>query len=831
MDLQSPTTLVAAWLLAPLLVTLGIAGLGVGVRLASRLELGGLTLPAGFLAGIALLSFTLELGVAAAPAVAVIVALATAGPAYLAWTRREALVRRVGAGEHAIWRSIPRPALWAGACGLLAYGIGMAPLVGSGRSGILGYVLNNDPTIHITLIEALAENGAEPVGTSTDSFQNATTAFEQGYPIGTYAWPLVARVLTGVEAFHTWVPLAAVTAAMLALIAYDVLARLAARPAFAAAAGLLAAVSYLPYSYLAQGGTKELILPVCVLGTAALVVRALERPVLTIAALLPAALAAAAAIATLGYSALVWIGPIAAVGLGAVVWRALRARTGRELRPVALFALAAVAIALPSAIASLSYFSDNSEELRDPAEVGNLVAKIPFGQALGIWLGKDYRVTEPELASITSILLALAALAVVVGLFELVRRRSLAVPLMLVAGLVGAAFVYPRVSIYFEAKALVVVAAILPIAAAAGILCLARMGRRRDRLAAAGLGGLLAAGVLASAAYVYSGVWVTPERRFEELAAIGDRFAGEGPILVNDREYYADYLLRDVSPWNDWAERQPIRGVRTTDSDGKPIPPGLPHAPDFDDYLPGYFSLFELLLERKRPGGSLPPSNFEPVFETASYRVWRRAAPDPLMHVGLGLTELDGSGPLDGGGRLDCSSPAVAEVVRRASRSGARLLVSEPRRGLRRAIPASAWFGYAAGPLPAPRSMILRRGGFAAGSGRLPPGPYRAYIQGSFGPGVRLWSGDREVGNVFGDLGLPSAWHELGRVRADGGGRTLSLTPLDRSPWLAGSRHDELTGSLVLEPDRARSAPTAIDPGDLDRLCGRRLDWIEAVAG
>lgn len=828
MDLKSPTTLAAAWVLAPLLVAGASAGLGAGVRHLSGTDLGALTLPAGFLAGTALISFALELGAGATPTVVLTLVLAICVPAYLVVSRRATLRGRLRTGPGALWRPPPRGVLWAGTCALTTYAIGMAPLVGSGRSGVLGYVLNNDPTIHIALIEALATHGARAVETGADSFQNATTAFEQGYPIGTYAWPLVARVTTGVEPFHLWVPLTAVTATMLALIAYDVIVRLPAPHAFAAAGATLAAVSYLPYSYLAQGGTKELILPVTVLGTAALLMRALDRPALSLGALIPGALAAAAAVATLGYSALVWIGLIVVVALGVLTWRALRGRTG-GLWPIALFVGAALPFALPSAIASLSYFDVNGEELRDPAEVGNLVSKIPFEEALGVWLASDYRVGEPDLETPTFVLIALVALAVAGGLFVMVRRRRLAAPLMLFAAIVGAALVYPRVSIYFEAKALVVVAAVLPMLAAAGILGLAQRGGPRAGLVARVAGGLMAAGVLASVAYVYSGIWVTPKGRFEELAQIGKRFSGRGPILINDREYYADYLLRDVRPWNDWGERQPFRGVRTTDRDGRPTPPGFPHAPDFDDYRADYFRRFELLLERKRPGGSLPPSNFEPTFETASYRVWRRTGPDPLMHLGLGLAVLDGSGPLDGAGPVDCTDPAVDELQRRARLEGGRLLVARPQPGLGTAIGADAWFGYERGPLPAPASMVLRRGGFASGSVELEPGTYRAYIQGSFGPGVRLWDETRARGDVLGDLGLPSAWHEIGRIRAAGGAQTLSLTPLDRSLLLAGSRRFDLTGRLVLERDSDRPPPTAVEPADLDRLCGRRIDWIEAV--
>ena len=71
--------------------------------------------------------------------------------------------------------------------------------------------------------------------------------------------------------------------------------------------------------------------------------------------------------------------------------------------------------------------------------------------------------------------------------------------------------------------------------------------------------------------------------------------------------------------------------------------------PDFDDYRLDFYDRFPLLLERKRPGGSRPPGNYEPVEETAHYRVWRRTGPTPRAHLPLG-----GGEDVAGTARLDC---------------------------------------------------------------------------------------------------------------------------------------------------------------------------------
>src|SRR5437763_1745818 len=84
-----------------------------------------------------------------------------------------------------------------------------SPLACGGRLGVLGYVLNNDPSIHLSIIERLHEAGAHSIDTVGDSFQRVTTLFSSGYPLGSYAWVLVGRTVGGVLGFHLWTPFTA----------------------------------------------------------------------------------------------------------------------------------------------------------------------------------------------------------------------------------------------------------------------------------------------------------------------------------------------------------------------------------------------------------------------------------------------------------------------------------------------------------------------------------------------------------------------------------------------------------------------------------------------
>lgn len=824
MDLKSPTTLLAAWVLVPVLATLVAAGLGVGLRLASGVPLRALTVPAGYLAGVAIVGFALEAGLSGSTAVALCVGLALAGP--LAW----AVLNRERLGG-----LLPRPAwpppAWAFAAlaGLAAYAVALAPVAGSGRSAVLGYVLNNDSIFHISLVELLSQHGAQPVDVGADSFHTTSTAFSSGYPLGSYAWPLVGHALSGVPAFHLWSPLIAVTVGMIALVAFDLLRDVGAGPRLAAAGGAGAAVGSLTMAYVAQGGAKEVLMPLAVLGAVALAARPFEERV-TGRALLPAGLATGAAVANLGYSAAAWLGPAALAMLVWLVVRAVRSNSWCEIRSLALYGAVALPIALPGAISSLDFFRNARLEFEDPAEVGNLVGPLSWRETLNVWLAGDYRFRVADYPDLTKVGSVLALVFIALGVLQVVRRGRPAIAIAAGAALAGALLVTPRVSIYFDAKTLVILAPALGVATAAGVVwAVGRAGVVRALGVAGGLA--LVAGVLGSAALTYAGAWVTPRDRFDELVDIDEHFDGRGPTLVNDREYYAAYLLRNVGAWDSWGERPVDRGLRFG------FPPGLPHTPDFDDYAPSHFARFPLLVDARRPGGSLPPSNYRVAYETAHYRVWERSGPDPQVHLALGLVDPErvdqpfGAGNLDGSERLDCEAPEVRQIAAEARAGGRDLLVALPGSRPRLAVPANAWVGYKPSRVPAPPGQTGKSdGGVAGRTLALEPGVrYVSWLQGSFGPGVRLFVDGQPKADVLQDLGLPSQWFAMGEFTA--GERTnFQLVSLERSPLLTGSDHHELVGPLVVTRADEEPRVERVPPGELDRFCGREVDWIEIPA-
>ncbi|MDQ3935511.1 MAG: hypothetical protein M3340_12865, partial [Actinomycetota bacterium] len=152
------------------------------------------------------------------------------------------------------------------------------------------------------------------------------------------------------------------------------------------------------------------------------------------------------------------------------------------------------------------------------------------------------------------------------------------------------------------------------------------------------------------------------------------------------------------------------------------------------------------------------------------------------------------------------------------------------------AIESLAWAGHDfKRAVPAPGTAAGRGGKAESVELLIQPGRYVAWVQGSFGPGVRLYSrpSPREnrflnVADVFNDLGAPG-WHRLGVV--DMRRRSsLFMIGIDRPWWLSGSEHFNIMGPLEIRPEGAAVRMERIAARDVGRLCGRRVDWVEVAS-
>jgi hypothetical protein len=86
-----------------------------------------------------------------------------------------------------------------------------------------------------------------------------------------------------------------------------------------------------------------------------------------------------------------------------------------------------------------------------------------------------------------------------------------------------------------------------------------------------------------------------------------------------------------------------------------------------------------------------------------------------------------------------------------------------------------------------------------------------------------------EVGAKRAELNWPGLYTDLGSVQLGAGPHTVDLT-YDTGGLHPGSGGPPFSfGPLTLSREDARDPVQTLAPSDAQALCGRRLDWIEAV--
>ena len=751
-----------AWLVFPAVALAICLGVGLLAERLARAELHPALLPAlGFAAAIAVLGPVALTGAGAPILLAVLALLAMAG--YVLGRGRLGRLR---------------PGLGALA-GLAAYCLYLAPVALSGEVTFLGYNLLNDTAIHLAIVDSIHDHGARWVEQPPSSYGAAINDYvESRYPLGSHELLAALRVTTGADAAAVYQPFLALAIALAAAALFALVSviwperrRAAAVIAFAAVGG------HLLFSFALQGGIKELTFVACLAAAAA---AAAHRELRLMA------VAAVALYGIYGLYALPWIAPLALVALWVV-----RPRLRTALAAVAVFAVGVVAL-VPDSIA---YYNHGQEVIRSEAELGPLAGALNPLQMAGVWLHGDYRFSPVNLPWLTYALAIVVLVLALAALVASLRRRGV-LGLFVVPVLAAWAITAPVSSPYIDAKLLAVLSPAILLAA--GCALIAWAGRRAGVVAAAVLGTAL----LASNALAYRIALVAPQDRLDELAEIDERFAGQGPLLVNEYEEYTKHFMRESrgsDPYEGWsAGRAQLRD------------PSLPiarQAYDLDALTDEFVQRWPLIAVRRSPVASRPPSNFERAFSGDYYEVWRRTGPAPAEHIPLGRGALEAAAP------LDCDALPAGEGRLVAALRPPVLIV--PLHGIR--------------PLPPgwhrdheTRTLTTNKGGSItttfSGSGRV-----RIWIRGRTFRDLQLRIDGQSVGTAR-HLNGPNQWIEVGMAELRGGGtHRLEIVRPTRSLG-PGDGQSDVIGPVALVPD---VAPRLVEGAEVRRSCGAPADWID----
>lgn len=784
--------MVVSWLLFPAVLLLLATGCGLLVDWLSRARLPGvLVAPTGVAALVVIAGFLTR-----SDATAELAAPACAVAAVAGFVLGRARLR------------LPDPwPLGAAAAVFLVYGL---PVLASGEPTFAGYIRLDDTSTWLALIDRAMENGRSMAGLAPSTYEATLSAnLATGYPLGSLLpWAVAARLLD-VEPAWVFQPWLAFMAAMLALVVWHLARAIVARTG-ATAIAFIASQAALLYAYSLWGGVKEIASALLVALAAALVPWTTERTSRAFTRPLPLAVVAAATLLALSVGGAAWIG-VALLG-GLALMRSSGWTLREALAPVGMFVVAGLVVALPAVLSASTFLGGAAPLASGTAantgdELGNLVRPLGVEQALGVWLAGDFR-NDP--LGITTLFLVVTGAAAVLGLVFVVRRRAWPVVLYAATTLAGAAAITAYGSAWIDAKALTLASPLVLLLAGIGAACL--WERRTARPAALVLGLVVAGGVVWSNVLAYREVNLAPYEQLGELEEIGRDISGKGPALMTEYQPYGvRHFLRDADPEGASELRRRTVALRS----GATVPKA--GYADVDEFPPASLQPYRTLVLRRSPAASRPPAAFTRVSSGRWYEVWeRRAVAAPVERLPLG----------------DALQPAAAapcsEVMRLARLvPGGRLAtvfrVQNTTVELADLKAPASW--KATPPYLTPGTEGTATGSLQTGA----PGRYEVWVGGGFRPGIAVAIDGRRVAARRHLLTYTGGWASFGTVELGAGSRRIELRrDADRlAPGAAGPAHQ--LGPLALARDTGPPEVSYVPASDARSLCGKTLDWIEAL--
>jgi hypothetical protein len=704
---------------------------------------------------------------------------------------------------------------WLPAASVAAYALALAPVLAAGRPTFSSFMALSDSAVHLIGADYLISHGQSyahlDLGNSYGQFINAY--YNTSYPSGADTLFGGSAILIGLPLIWAFQPFNAFMLASACGPAWLLARRLGLAGPLAALAALTVVLPALVYAYELIGSVKEVTSVPMLLAAGCLVSSPRAWLHRGARAVIPLALVLAGGISALGAAFGVWALVALAVLLAAVVveLRARRLGVGEVLAGAGVGALVGLVAALPT-WADLGGSLRTAGAIASTSNPGNLSSPLRAVQALGVWLNGSYKL-EPRGGDrvLTTVLIAIALLAVLLGCVQLIRRRAWAlggwIALMLLAWLV----VSQSVTTWASAKTLMLTSPVVVLLAWGGVALLRSRPSGAAALAAAGLALVLAGAVLVSDEMQYRSSNLAPTARYEELDAVSSRFAGRGPALVTDFDEYSMYVLRDLDVGGPDFVFPPPAAAAAAGGYGRPVELGR--------IAPRALLDYPLIVTRRDPGAPRPPAAYSLAWAGNYYEVWQRGHGAPAASVHAVLA---------GSPAQQCT--AIGMVASKAA-TGDTLAAAEAPPLVRAPLEAAR---APAGWARRRQGFVMGRAGTLATAIRLPAGGrWELWLQGQFMPRVSVAVDGRRLASVAGQLSgnslVPGSAPPIAATLSAGDHRlTLERPAATLAPGSAGAA---VLDAVLLtpagsEPVRAvRSLPAS----SWRQLCGRRYEWVELI--
>jgi hypothetical protein len=845
--------LFTAWVAFPLV--LGLLGFGCGAlveRAAGQVLPLSIRLPCGVALTIGVLDLFTRSTSTVGAAIPAVCALAAGG-----------LVFRPPWRWQLLDRALIAPAI--------VFAVYAAPIVLSGSATWAGYVKLDDTATWLALVDRTLSAGHTLAGLPPSTYMDTLAAYlTNGYPVGSFLPLGLGHAFLGTDIAWLTGPWMAFVGAMLALSLYRIATRALRSDAPRWQAPAIAAVAAQPallYGYYLWGGMKEMTGAMLVAAFASTVPLVWETPhgeprdspqgassrrpagrsrpssagtfdrasiIRRARAAIPTLVVVWAMLSALSGGGLVWLVPG-----GALALLALSQRNGLRLPPTRLLVRAGAAVAVVGGVASYlalrpgGFVATNKGVLTGGKELGNLLGPLHLRQIVGIWLSGDFR-TMPTSTLLTDALIVVAVIAALAGLVVAIRRGRRELTLYVLCSLVGALIVFVVGSPWLAGKALATASPAIVLAALVG--CATALAHRAGgsgeattitggdaaaiftslpwRPLSAVAGVAIVIGVVWSNVLGYHDVALAPRVQFSELEEIGEAIAGEGPTLMTDYSPYgARHFLRE-------SEAESASELR---SRVDPLLSGQPLAKattaDIDQFQTTPLLVYRTLVLRRSPVESRPPSPYTLKLRDRYWDVWQRPAqanPAVLSHLPLGDAVEPGG------------VPSCAAVQRLARTPGASQLIAAPA-----ANPLVVGAGEGTHP-PSwshGREYLSLKG---AGAARLlvtipRAGRYGLWLGGSMSGPVKLAVNGTEVGTARYELQEDGQYVPFGSIGLERGKYEITIS-YDGGDWRPGSGGPAATiGPLILQREAPEAKLLEVPLAAARSLCGRTLDWVEAV--
>ena len=798
---------IATTLLYPCALVVLCLGAGLLVERASGgLLAAGLLLPIGA-AALIVVSQLSTLAYPLAPATPYLMA-AVALAGFAVGRRR---LRRAAAA----WRARP----WLPAVSLLAFLLALAPVLAVGRTSFSSYMALADSAVHMAGADFLIRHGQHfahlDLRNSYGQFIN--DYYNASYPSGADTFFGGSASLLGLPLIWAFQPFNAFILALAVGPALLIARRLGLAGLWGALAALASTLPALVYAYELLGSVKEITALPLILALGALVIAHRDWLAAGARRVLPFAVLIGAGLSALGIAFGVWALP-AAVVIGAMLVRGNGTPTPGRRRSQARLLAAGAAIVLVAALSTWLRLRGSvavAQGIATTSNPGNLHNPLRASQSLGMWLGGSYKLHPQGLAgTLTDALIAIAFAAALIGAWQAVRTRAFALGAWISLVLIAWLAVTLSAGTWAGAKALMLTSPVVVLLAWAGVAALRSLRPRAFGLVLApALALVLLGGVLASDAMQYHAANLAPTARYEELASLDARFAGQGPTLFTDFDEYSLYELRDLDVGGPDFVYPPPALAALAGGYGRPV--RLDLAP------PAALASYPLIVTRRDPTASRPPAAYRLAWQGAYYQVWRRApgAAVAVRHLAL-----------EGPPSRQCAR--VGHLAAGALTEGAGAeLVAAPRTPFVRVKLAHARH---------PRNWGRQRGALVMShpgtlSATLPvpsAGRWLLWLQGQLMPDVRVALDGRRLATVGGQLSgnslVPNTvppfplWLRAGphRVTVTRGGLTLA----------PGDGGAAVIHQILLTPAAPPAALRSVPVAGWRALCGGYYDWVELTA-